>query len=284
MVYLKQAPVTIYRSVGQPNIVNGEPVFRAIATVIDWKALKLDPQVIAENSARIAARFEPCWTLHEEPAAIVAYGPSLRRTWELLKDWQGPIFTCSGAHRFLFEHGITPNYHVECDPRAYKADLLGPPSEFVTYLIASLCHPRYFDALVGYKVLLWHLFFSEPEIYALIPSGNRIITSAGTVGSRAMIMALLLGYTDHHFFGFDAADGHAGDHPNTPNNLEPYKFGGQTYMTNHNWIYQAELMLQELDSLPQVKYKFYGTGLLQEMARQHIPVKRSQWPLGIMKP
>lgn len=276
----------IYRSVGVPNMVNGFPIARATATVIQWDALGIDPIAIAINSARSTPRYKPSFAdRSDEPVAIVAYGQSLNQTWEQVGDFK-TIFTCSGAHRYLIDRDIVPTFHVDCDPRAHKIQLLGKSHPDVTYLICSCCDPNYFDMLEknDAKVELWHLFFIEPEIYAMVPSGEVILTGAGSVGGRAMTMAVLEGYTNLHFFGFDACEGHADRHPNRPNNFHPYVFEGKTYSTTDTWIVHAEQMLIDLDGLPKVNTTFHGQGLLQEMAKSWIHIPRKELPLGITKP
>jgi len=59
-------------------------------------------------------------------ASIVCYGPSLADTWKVIKR---PIVTVSGAHDYLVDRGIVPDFHVDCDPRAHKARMLKKPQK-----------------------------------------------------------------------------------------------------------------------------------------------------------
>jgi len=163
------------------------------ATKIHWKSLDVDPSIIAANSQRIRGRIK----IHErgepfdtEPVAIVGYGASLIQTWQQIPDFK-IIYTCSGSHRFLVDRDIIPTYHVDSDPRAYKADILGKPHPKVTYLISSICHPTYFDKLELYraKVLLWHIYFHEREVWPHYPIGDWIVTGGHTVGPRMVKIA-----------------------------------------------------------------------------------------------
>src|SRR5690242_14390519 len=106
-----------------------------------------DKKAISENSARISKRLaqEP---LKSEPIAIVGYGPSLQDTWPLIKNFKA-IMTTSGAHNFLIERGITPTYHVDCDPRPHKAKFTEKPQPGVQYLIGSSAHPKIVDNLIN---------------------------------------------------------------------------------------------------------------------------------------
>ena len=58
---------------------------------------------------------------HDRVALIACYGPSLRTTWPSLpqqrKKLNATLVSVSGAHDFLRKHRITPDMHVECDPR-----------------------------------------------------------------------------------------------------------------------------------------------------------------------
>src|SRR5262245_46553503 len=62
---------------------------------------------------------------------IAAYGPSLHHTWRELRH---PIMSMSGATKFLIERGITPDYHIDVDPRPNKVSDVTPAYKGVTYL------------------------------------------------------------------------------------------------------------------------------------------------------
>lgn len=263
---------------------------RIVATHINWEAVGAEPSVIAENSARIRGRIklekgEP----DQEPVAIVAFGASLLKTYKDVAGFK-TIYTCSGAHKFLIEHGIVPTYHVDSDPRAYKADILGEPHRDVEYLISSICHPTYFDKLELHhaKVKLWHMLFLEPDIFQHYPKWEWIMTGGHTVGPRTIKLARMMGHANLHMFGFDGCvdeDGrtHATEHPNPPTDLEWIEFEGRRYYTNRNWEDHAQILLQDLDRMPEVNCTFRGDGLIQEMAKRHVPVKRAYVPMRVYK-
>src|SRR5262245_7740329 len=56
----------------------------------------------------------------DHPIALVCSGPSLKDTWQEIKEFK-TILTCSGAHDYLIEREIIPTYHMETDPRPHKA-------------------------------------------------------------------------------------------------------------------------------------------------------------------
>src|SRR5436309_2349732 len=120
----------------------------AAQKVLDWREkqevsycipLWLRDENIKVAIARCAGRIAPVYELSTEPAAVVCFGPSLNDTWEQVKQFKH-VFSCSGSHKFLVDHGIVPNWHVEVDPRAHKTLLIGPPQRETEYLIASTCH------------------------------------------------------------------------------------------------------------------------------------------------
>jgi len=277
-----------YQQAEPTNVYQGRLAVRIIATYINWKAIGEDPAVIAENSARIKPRIHLDKRVTSLPAAIVGFGPSLKDTWKSLQHFT-TIFTCSGAHKFLIERGIVPTYHVDSDPRAYKADILGDPHPRVNYLISSICHPTYFDKLELYhaRVKLWHMLFLEPEIFAHFPINEWILTGGHTVGPRAIKIAALMGYHNLHMFGFDGSVAenatHAGAHPAPPTDLGRIKFNDKTYISNINWQDHAEILLKDFDRMPEVKYKFYGDGLIQALAKKHVPIKRAHMPPRVYK-
>jgi len=276
----------IARPVGPVNTINGIPVFKAVATHIHWSLIGADYKVILENSSRIKKRFEPYeGPPHSEPVAIVAYGRSLKETWKEIRDFK-TVITCSGSHQFLLDRGIIPTYHVDSDPRPHKVDMLGTPHPDVTYLIASICHPTYFDLLEKHnieKVYLWHLLFLEPEIFDILPRNEWLFTGGNTVGPRAIKMARLLGYINHHYFGFDASDGYAGFHPKEKA-MKIYKYKGKKYHTTPSWIEHARMMFEDLDRMPEVNFTFYGEGLIQDMAKDYKRTNRAKVPMAIKKP
>lgn len=278
-----------YKQVGQTNVYTGRQAVRIIATYINWNNLGVNPNVIAENSARVKGRIK----LHEgelnrSPCAIVGFGPSLKDTWGQLHNYK-TIYTCSGAHKYLIERGIIPTFHVDSDPRAYKANILGQPHPDVTYLISSICHPTYFDKLELYhsKVKLWHMLFLEPEIFAYFPKNEWILTGGHTVGPRSIKIARLMGHANLHMFGFDGSvafgETHSDKHPNPPDDLRKIEFNGKTYLSTNNWEDHAVILFKDFDRMPEVEYTFHGDGLIQAMARKHVRIERAKMPTAVYK-
>jgi uncharacterized Rossmann fold enzyme/2-polyprenyl-3-methyl-5-hydroxy-6-metoxy-1,4-benzoquinol methylase len=237
---------------------------------------------------RIEKRLDPSHIEKNESIAVVCFGPSLKKTWEQVRNFKN-IITCSGSHKFLVDRGIIPTYHIEVDPREHKVTLLGNPQKDTKYLIASNCHPKYFDHLEGYDVTLWHVFETTLESMRLLPRGEWAMTGGSSAGLRAMTMARFLGYKDIHIFGmdgsFDSESSHADFHPNNAFKVkDECVYNGKTFYTTPSIAECARQTFHELNQLSDSDVKFYGDGLLQEMIKDYIKPEKKVKMIGVRKP
>lgn len=232
--------------------------------------VRLNMRLVKERLAPTAAGI----TYNPAPIAVVAFGPSLRDTWEKVREFE-TIISCSGAHKFLIEHGIIPTYHVEVDPRIYKIALLGDPHTDVQYLPCSAVHPEYLRHLIKHnaKVALWHVFGSEDASQRIIPKGEWMITGGCDAGLRSVTIARFLGFTNLHLFGFDGSapekggTRHAAFHPNPTRAISEVELDGRTFYTTPAMLEAAKGLFHELEQLPDVVPTFYGDGLIQHNAK-----------------
>lgn len=263
----------------------------APAVSLDWAKCGTPLDIIARNSKRFSGRFIPAneeLPTSSEPVAIVGYGASLRDTWEDVGNYK-TIFTCSGAHKFLLHRDIVPTYHCESDPQAHKVHMLGDVHPNVTYLPASICHPSYMDRLedTGAKVLLWHLFLTDEQMYRQVPTGDHLITGGTIIGPRMMRLARLLGYTNLHMYGIDGSGGHADEHPNKKlyKKSRKVRYNQQEFIVNEHLFIHIGVMFDEMNQFPvDTKFTFHGTGLIQEIAKtwKHRPPDMFH-PLAMVK-
>ena len=232
------------------------------------------------NIPRVKERLYPVESVSDEEIAVVCFGPSLKKTWSELKNFK-TIITCSGAHKFLLERGITPTYHVDLDPRPHKVEMLGTPHKDTTYLIASCCNPNMLDKLEGFKVKLWHIYANEtnqnlPLVY---PRGEWILTGGCNVGLRCLVIARVLGFRRVHVFGMDCSfpkdSGHHADtHTNASKKSFETPYGGKMYYCEPVMLDYARTFFHEVEQLPDMTFKLHGEGLLQHMvANEFKPVK-----------
>jgi FkbM family methyltransferase len=247
----------------------------------------LRDEQIKINLSKVKGRLEPNPEINNEPIALVAFAPSLANTWKQLKRFKY-VMTCSGAHKFLLERGIIPTWHVDLEPREHKIKMLGTPHKDVQYLIASTVHPRYFDQLKGHDVKLWHIFANEADGARVLPRGEWQITGGSSVGLRCMTLARFLGFTNLHIFGMDGSfsdiGSHADVHPNTPKERYETEYKGKKYITTPSMLFCAKETARELDQMPGVTAKFYGTGLLQDMMKDYVPQHHRPVDIAYNKP
>ncbi len=233
------------------------------------------------SCTRIKDRLQPSKGLRGGSVALVCFGPSLNNTWRGIRKHEY-IISCSGAHKFLREKGIIPDWHVEVDPRAHKVELIGddihPHTEF---LIASCCHPALFRHLEdhGAKITLWHTYSGEKKdtLPLVYPQGEWVSTGGANVGLRALVLARLLGFINIHIFGMDGSfpvDSklkHASEHPNTAPGHIIATYNDKEYATTTAFLQCARSTFHELEMLPDVTVYFYGHGLIQDMAQKKLP-------------
>jgi hypothetical protein len=206
-------------------------------------------------------------------ASIVCYGPSLLDTWKIIKR---PIVTVSGAHDFLVERGVIPDFHVDCDPREHKVKMLKMPQKETTYLMATVCHPSWWEALKGQNIKLWHLINgNDMETIAWVaknhPEGMESMIGGGsTVGMRAMNVMAALGFRRFNFHGMDCSyttQRHAGDHTGKPQDRIFVKVGTRIFQTTRQML-QAAIEMEEFITTQDAEVAFFGDGLMQETALQ----------------
>lgn len=165
---------------------------------------------------------------------IVANGPSARTA--VADDEFGPdVMALNGALALFTDR--RPTYWCACDPQAQVADMVRDAPEGVTYIVASKCDPKVFEALADRDVRLWHIGDSAP-------AGHRSVPSAVSVTLCALQLAHRLGYRDIHVWGWDACfvDG---QHHASGGKLKPcdvavsFEIGEQSFQTTSTWV--AEL-------------------------------------------
>ena len=232
--------------------------------------------------------------LTKEPIALVCSGPSLTKTRREIRHFD-KILTCSGAHKYLLEHGMVPTWHIVGDPREHASFSVIPPHRRVQYLIASSCHPAVFKALKGYTVKIWHSLKDAEDLLTLghYPPGHWVLTGGTNVGMRALVVARVLGYTDIHIFGMDCSaesrevDGdeyqamHTGFHPNEPpqKKYRMVRVGGRDYQTTTLFLSYAKQFFHEMLQLPDVHTTLHGEGLLQALVKAKLedPDQLTDW-------
>lgn len=209
---------------------------------------------------------------------IAAYGPSLIDTWTELDGAKGPIMSMSGTTKFLVERGITPDYHIDMDPRANKVMTSLPAVPGVKYLVASVCCPEYFSALesAGVEIVIWHAVSSNWEQdlqwVAKEDPGALVISTGSTIGLAALQVGGLLGFTRFEIHGMDGShrDGrrHAGPHSGkTQRDDITWAAGGKVYRTSKIMANAVAETVNTARNFPIIT-TWYGDGLTQALIRE----------------
>jgi len=155
----------------------------------------------------------PCMR-REEPAFIVASGPSIDNCIETIKKWEdrAVIFSSGSSLQILLHHGIIPDYHVELENVPEVVDMLEhildlnrekfPSGKFDDIkLIASLT--------VNAKVLPMfdsgYLFFRDSVSSSYVfGDGFRVLKGiAPNVSNTSLGVAAVMGFYNVYFFGAD---------------------------------------------------------------------------------
>lgn len=150
---------------------------------------------------------------HNGEALIVGGAPSLANTLPELrmhKQRGGVIFALNGAHDWLIERGIVPDFHVMLDARPENARFVQKPHRGVSYLIAAQCHPSVFDALIEQNVTVWVSCLETPEqereLAGEFPGKPLMMVGGGaTVGLKALNLAYLWGFRKIGIYGMDSS-------------------------------------------------------------------------------
>ena len=149
--------------------------------------------------------------------AIVGGGPTIKKTVDELADFE-TIIACGSVHDWLQANSPRlPTYCAVCDPDPVMANYLRAPDHDTKYLISSHCSKTVFDALDGHDIEMWHCWpvgagDQETRDFLQEKTPNWIAVGGGcTVGLRALTLALMMGFTELHFFGLDSCMGMSDD-------------------------------------------------------------------------
>lgn len=179
---------------------------------------------------------------HNRVAIICCYGPSLNDTWENVpieaeEIQNADIVSVSGAHDFLIDRGIIPKYHIECDPRPHKWDMMRKVKNKIEYLMASVVAPEIIQKLKKKRLTIWHMNEGEPSLQILeLEPNSPLIPGGGSVGLRSIALLYMMGYRRFLIHGMDCSyrdgEGHAGKHTGKkPETVEVRCVDGRRFTT-----------------------------------------------------
>jgi uncharacterized Rossmann fold enzyme len=205
---------------------------------------------------------------------LVASAPSVKGQLELIKKMKAagsPIVAIKGAHDWLIDNGVIPDYALAIDPQEHRIAFYKPQPS-VHYMIASQCHPAMFDNLEGYQVTLWHPYVKKGQDR---PKNCMLIGGGTTSGLRAISLFYVLGYRQFELFGFDSCnDGELlrvnGEGLKDGDKLIEVKIDpqGETFYCNTAMALQAEHFQTYYDYLPDATFNGHGRGLIQAIIKK----------------
>ena len=222
--------------------------------------------------------YTPFFDLHGKKSgavAIVGSGPSLKTNWHELRNFRGDIIACNAACQFLLEKGITPQYMFCFDADPLVLEFFTQPHKDITYLLASRVVPQAFEMVKGCRVVLWHAA-GDDRIMEILEKHQRnepIVAGGSAAVTRAMILAIPMGYKQIHVYGGDSSFAAGDTHIRQSTTVEKrmaIKCNGRVFECAP-WM---TLQVNDLEKLvPLIRYVrakmyFHGDGLLQWVARE----------------
>nr|WP_281384642.1 6-hydroxymethylpterin diphosphokinase MptE-like protein [Nitrospirillum iridis] len=176
----------------------------------------------------------------------------------------GPVLrvALNGALSLFRARRRAPDYFVACDPQPLVADFLADAPMDTTYLIASRCHPRVFDALEGRRVLLWHLDEVEAETEL---TGRERIGAGLSVTNAALMLFHHMGVRHLDIWGLDCSAADDGTHHAGPGCTEgpyqPIRVGDRLFQSKPAWAAEAQQFLLHLHAID-AEVTVNGDGML----------------------
>lgn len=136
---------------------------------------------------------------------MVGGGPSLKDTIQELKNFN-TIMVCGSSYDYVAENiNNLIDYAVICDPDDIVIKYMQKARIETQYFVASQCDPKVFQYLKekDAEIFIWNSA-GEDEFNGRMFSSDQFLCGGGcTVGTRAIYLAMGLGYSDIHLFGFD---------------------------------------------------------------------------------
>lgn len=143
---------------------------------------------------------------HNNPIALVGGGPSLSKCINELEDFD-TILVCGSPHDYLANLGFVPTYAAICDPDPISINYYQKLNTKTKYLLSTSIDSKLLEHFKNHQRILWHCHspdYDVKEIEHLEGVEYHGISGGCTVGLRAINIALMFGYTNLHFFGFDS--------------------------------------------------------------------------------
>jgi hypothetical protein len=277
-------PIEIKGKAGKTKLP--KPSNGRIPLKIDTKCIASDETLLAQieaNANRGLPEFIPYPNPHKSVICLVGSGPSVRGQLDSILEQKKKgrlIVALKGAHDFLLDNGIKPDWCVMLDPQEKIVNCVTKHEPEITYFIASQCHPKVFDLLKERYVILWHALSGIGENKIL--EGRVLLGGGTTTGLRTMNLVYSLGYRYAHIYGFDSCvteqEGktykriniHSEKGMDEPGRIIDVWVGKKRFWANPAMAAQADEFQRAMVVLKGMKVQVHGEGLIAEMWKQHI--------------
>lgn len=215
------------------------------------------------------------------PLYIVCSGPSLLDSWEILQDRPGEIWALNAAFDWLCRKGIRPDYGVCLAPENAILNYFQEIQAGDRFLFATTTHIELVDRALerGAEVTLWNS--AQPDDWDIPQPVGPVVYGGGTIGTRAIDLAWVLGWRDIHILGLDAslsADGRiAVDTPmyeDQRDKLQTFICNRRAFVAMPSHARQVEDFAAVITPLDGLSLTLYGDGMLQwsQSTPDHQPV------------
>jgi len=231
--------------------------------------------------------FIPYPNPHTGVIVLVGSGPSVKGELDSILEQKKKgrlIIALKGAHDFLLENGIKPDWCVMLDPQEKIVNCVKLKEPEITYFIASQCHPKVFEVLKDNYVILWHALSEIGEKELL--EGKVLLGGGTTTGLRTLNMIYSMGYRYAHLYGFDSCldeEGykriniHAENGRDKPGKVIDVWVGKKRFWTNPAMAAQATEFQKAMAVLRGTKVNIHGDGLIREIWKHHIGKGGNGW-------
>ena len=101
--------------------------------------------------------------------------------------------------------GLIPDYCTICDPDPVMVNYISKASRKTMFLLSTAVAPEVVTRLRGFNIVFWHCHSeaNEEGIKEFEPD-YQAVGGGCTVGLRSLSLAIIMGYSNIHFFGFDS--------------------------------------------------------------------------------
>lgn len=134
--------------------------------------------------------------------AVIGGGPSLSSYLKEIKGYVNAI-ACGSVHDYLIKNRVYPSHTLICDPDPIMGDYLREYSNS-KYLIASQCDKSVFQLLSNRDCYIWNSVGPHEFNQEMFGGYENCIPGGCTVGTRAILCAIGMGYKKIHLYGMDS--------------------------------------------------------------------------------